>query len=125
MHSQVVILSGGHETDLLKIRNEVLKISGYTVVSAHTAPDLIEKFHAGDFDLVLLCHSFSTEEQAEIAREIHAQSPSTPVLVLASGNRVSTAADSAVPNDPRSLLKAITGATNQRFQAPPRREQAS
>jgi DNA-binding response OmpR family regulator len=117
MPSKTVILSGSRDAHLLQVRNEVLKVPGYTVVSAYSPEELLETFRAGDFDLVLLCHSFTAKEQSKIALAIHAQSPSTPVIVMSPsvvsiGERASANADAIVPNDPASLLNAITAVTS-------------
>ena len=124
MQSQIVILSGGRETYLLQLRNEVLKSSGYTVVSAHSATELIENFRAGDYDLVLLCHSFNFEERRRIVQAIHSWSPSTPVLMLASEEVQGSSTELFVTNEPVAMLNAINGATSHRFQYRPR-ERAS
>jgi DNA-binding response OmpR family regulator len=115
MQSQVVILSGGRDSHLLQFRNEVLKLPGYIVVSAYSPEELIATFRAGDFDVVLLCHTFSSEEQRAIALAIHAQSPSTPVMVISNGESRNASSDLTVPNDPDSLLSAITGVASHQF----------
>ncbi len=115
MQSKIVILSAGCEAHLLQLRNEVLSTSGYTVVSALSALESIDRFCAGDFDLVLLCHSFSDEEQAVIAQAVHGRSPSTPVLVLTINDRNNRFADVLVGNEPAALIRAIAQATSQRF----------
>ena len=112
MQYQVVILSGGRDPHLLQVRNEVLRVPGFTVVSAYSPEELIQTFRAGDFDIVLMCHSFSNEEQSKVALAVHAQSPSTPVLAMSTGERASVYADAVVSNDPSSLLSAITVATS-------------
>lgn len=110
MLSHVVILSGGRDPHLLQVRNEVLKIPGYTVVSAYSPEMLIETFQKGDFDVVLLCHTFNMEEQSKVALAVHALSPSTPVLVVSAGQRASSFADAIISSDPALLLSAIQDA---------------
>jgi DNA-binding NtrC family response regulator len=112
MHSHCVILSAGRDGHLLRLRNEVLKSSGHLTISAHSVREIIEKFIQGDFDAVLLCHSFTEEEQELIANAIHLKRPSTPVLVLNDGQRSSRDGHFSVPFDPRSLLEAIETVTH-------------
>ena len=103
-----VVLSAGHDHTLLAIRNMVLGQSGYQVVSASTAAEFMERFFAGDFDLVILCHTIPEDERRRMADIVHKQSPSTPVVVLSDG-LVGHApyATATVAADVRDLLQAL------------------
>src|SRR3954470_9594048 len=102
------ILSAGRDRPLLFTRNRVLEEAGYSVTSTFTAADTVENFFAGDFDLVILCHSIPLEERERIAQLVHMHSPSTPVIVLADlPSRRFDFGDLTVDSDAKSLLQAI------------------
>jgi DNA-binding NtrC family response regulator len=110
---RIVILSAGRDASLLNIRNEVLKTSGYTVVSAHSVPELMERFYLGDFDLILLCHSFSDEEQSAITAAVRGRSPSIPVLIMVAGEKPAATIAAIEASDPASLVHAVKGVVHR------------
>ena len=102
------ILSAGRDRPLLFTRNRVLEEAGYSVTSTFTAADTVEKFFAGDFDVVILCHSIPIEERERIAKLVRMHSPSTPVVVLADmPTRRFEFGDLTVDSDAASLLQAV------------------
>ena len=107
--STAVLLSGGRDPALMFTRRKLLESSGYSVVEATTADELIEVFIAGDFDLVILCHTIPEHEKRNVVRAIRDRSPSTPILALT--NRPSdlfSFAATSVLSDPSALLSAIS-----------------
>jgi hypothetical protein len=66
MSTQVLILSGGRDRNLLRLRSAVLRAAGCIVVDAFTSSEVMRKFAHGDFDVVLLCHTFGDEEQTKL-----------------------------------------------------------
>ena len=90
------ILSAGRDRPLLFTRNRVLEEAGYSVTPATTAAESVERFFAGDFDLVILCHSIPLEERERIATLVSMHSPSTPVIALADPDRRLKSRSSAV-----------------------------
>jgi hypothetical protein len=105
------ILSAGRDRPLLFTRNRVLEEAGYIVTGTYTASDTVENFFAGDFDLVILCHSIPHEERERIAQLVRMHSPSTPVIVLADlPTRRFEFGDITVDSDANSLLEAIPAA---------------
>jgi hypothetical protein len=102
------ILSAGRDRPLLFTRNRVLEEAGYSVTSTFTAADTVENFFAGDFDLVILCHSIPLDERQRIAQLVRMHSPSTPVIVLADlPTRRFDFGDITVDSDANSLLEAV------------------
>lgn len=102
------ILSAGRDRPLLFTRNRVLEEAGYIVTATITASDTVENFFAGDFDLVILCHSIPLEERERIAQLVRMHSPSTPVVVLADlPTRRYNFGDLTVESDADSLLRAV------------------
>jgi hypothetical protein len=106
--SRNAILSAGRDRPLLFTRNRVLEEASYNVTATSTAADTVEKFFAGDFDLVILCHSIPLEERERVATLVHMHSPSTPVIVLADlPTRRFTFGDLTVDSDANSLLQSL------------------
>jgi hypothetical protein len=102
------ILSAGRDRPLLFTRNRVLEEAGYCVTGTYTAADTVENFFAGDFDVVVLCHSIPLEERERIAKLVHLHSPSTPVVLLADlPTRRFEFGDLTIDSDADSLLQAI------------------
>jgi DNA-binding NtrC family response regulator len=102
------ILSAGRDRPLLYTRNRVLEEAGYIVTSAITTAEIVEKFFAGDFDLIILCHSIPQDERQRIATLAHNHSPSTPVMVLADmASRRYEFGDLTVYSEATTLLESI------------------
>jgi DNA-binding response OmpR family regulator len=105
---RTAILSAGRDRLLLFTRNRVLEEAGYNVTAATTSAETVERFFAGDFDLVILCHSIPIEERERIAMLVHNHSPSTPVIVLADmASRRYNFGDLTVESDANSLLLSL------------------
>jgi len=77
-----VILSAGRDPRILKNRNEALTAAGYSVVTAASSPETINRLFNGDFDVVLLCSSIPDDERKRLTRIVTSYSPSTPVIVI-------------------------------------------
>jgi CheY-like chemotaxis protein len=105
---RTAILSAGRDRLLLFTRNRVLEEAGYNVTAATTSAETVERFFAGDFDLVILCHSIPIEERERIATLVRMHSPSTPVIVLADlPTRKYEFGDMTIDSDATSLLRSL------------------
>lgn len=102
------ILSVGLDPELLGTRNLVLQSAGYTVVSANSIKEALDRFRAGDFDLVLLCQSIPRNERDRLSLWIRASGSRTPVVSI-SGKLCERDgfANATVPSDPAALLWGI------------------
>jgi len=102
------VLSVGLDRDLLNSRNLVLHSAGYTVVSAYSIKEAVERFQASDFDLVLLCPSISAKDRDGLTWWIRATCPSTPVVSV-TGNLYAgdVVAGVTVGSEPSALLWGI------------------
>jgi len=94
-----LILSAGRDLSLLKKRNAALIAAGYTVVTATNSPEVVNKLFAGDFDLVILCHTLGEQQQKRLAHIISDYTPSTPVIVLSQAEE----RDCGIEPNPRLL----------------------
>jgi CheY-like chemotaxis protein len=110
-----LILSVGIDSQLLDSRQLLLQSAGYAVVSAHSAKDAVDRFLAGDFDLVLLCHSLSERERDGLACLIRASGALTPVITVATyDGQQDVFASATIECEPGQLLAGIRDAlTNQ------------
>ena len=106
--SPIVSLSVGKDPVLLETRNEVLRSNGYTVTSSLSSADAVRLFVAGDFDLVILCHSIPKWERQALANAVHDHSPKTPVVVVSAGFPTpEPPADATIESGPEQLLQEL------------------
>lgn len=78
-----VILTVGFDLSLMRARSLVLQSAGYIVESASSLKEAVDLFLAGDFDLVLLCHSIPTKDRDHLTCLIRAKGSLTPVVSIA------------------------------------------
>jgi DNA-binding response OmpR family regulator len=104
-----VILAVGHDYSLLSSRSAVLRSEGYVVTSATSTLEAIDQFWAGDFDIVVLCHSVPFEDREILRRFIRSTGSVVPILcVMPNDESVKgEIADSLVESNPDELLAAI------------------
>ena len=111
-----VVLAVGSDAWKLAAQNSVLRPAGYIVVSASSIRDAIDRFEAGDFDLVLLDHSISVESKERLSFLIQASGARTPVLSIAdSPCDPRSFADATIKNDPVTMLAGVGGLPAQRM----------
>jgi CheY-like chemotaxis protein len=73
-----VVLAVGFDLSLMRTRTLVLQSAGYIVESASTLKEAVDRFQAGDFDLVLLCHSIPMKDRDRLTCLIRATGALTP-----------------------------------------------
>ena len=78
-----VVLAVGFDWSLMRTRSLVLQSAGYIVESALSLKEAVDRFQAGDFDLVLLCHSIPTKDRDHLTCLIRATGSLTPVVSIA------------------------------------------
>ena len=78
----VVVLAVGFDSSLMKTRSLVLQSAGYIVESASSLKEAVARFQAGDFDLVLLCHSIPMKDRDHLTCLIRATGSLTPVISI-------------------------------------------
>ena len=109
-NTQAVILNVGQVPWLLHTRTLVLRSAGYIVESTESVGDAIHHLRAGDFDLVILCHSIPKEERRRLIRLIRADGSSIPVVCVAPVIEEDLSrdhADNGIHSEPASLLSDI------------------
>jgi DNA-binding response OmpR family regulator len=105
---RAVILAVGLDSSLLRTRALVLQSAGYVVQSASSVKDAVRSFLAGDFDLVLLCHSVPSLERDRLTCLIRASGSHTPVASVSGNSCPNDAFVTATLEDgPDKLLRGI------------------
>jgi DNA-binding response OmpR family regulator len=106
--AQIVMLNVSLDPALLETRTRVLQTAKFIVVPASSIAEATDKFLAGDFDAVLVCHSISINDRRRLARMIHEHSPLTPiVLVSSTGIEKDASVDVIIGNDPEQLVQEL------------------
>lgn len=77
-----VVLNVGKDFRLLEARSLILRAAGYVVKTAVCVREAVEQFQAGDFDIVILCHSLTAEDIAYLARCIGNSNPRVPIITI-------------------------------------------
>jgi CheY-like chemotaxis protein len=110
------ILAVGQDPELLESRSAILRAAGCVTVQASSISDAIKQFMAGDFDLVLLCHSIPAPERLGLTGLIRATGSLTPIVtVVPLTGQVSAAfADTTIAADPEGFLRGIENACSRR-----------
>jgi DNA-binding response OmpR family regulator len=104
----IVVLAVGQDRLLLETRSQVLRSAGYSVVSTLSIDQALKQFRAGDFDIVILCHSISLHDRELLTNAMRAHRAKTPVVVVTSGfNAMDPFADAIVENEPAILLQEL------------------
>jgi CheY-like chemotaxis protein len=78
-----VVLAVGFDWSLMRTRSLALQAEGYIVESASSLEEAVDRFQAGDFDLVLLCHSIPMKDRDHLTCRIRATGSLTPVVSIA------------------------------------------
>jgi DNA-binding NtrC family response regulator len=76
------ILSAGHNSAVLRLRNAVIETAGYRVVTTKESQLLLELAQNRDFDAVVLCNTIPTDLRESVVRELKSLRPNLPVVVL-------------------------------------------
>ncbi|MGA9717977.1 MAG: hypothetical protein WBQ79_06825 [Acidobacteriaceae bacterium] len=112
-----LLLSVGCDSQLLDSRQLLLQSAGYVVVSARSVKEAVDYFLAGDFDLVLLCHSLPETERDGITCLIRASGSLTPVVTIATYEGQQDVFTSAtIESEPEQLLAGIRDVLTRRHQ---------
>jgi DNA-binding response OmpR family regulator len=78
---KAILFVDDHEV-LARLSCEILEMHGYRAVSAFNAQDALEKFEKDKFDILVTDIRMPNGSGMELAREIHAKSPGTPIIIV-------------------------------------------
>lgn len=103
-----LVLSVGNDPSLAAIRNLVLQSAGYRVVPAWSGEEAVRCFLAGDFDLVILCHSIPGKERDRLTCLIRASGSLVPVVFIAGlDDDQDLFATATLQNQPQQFLNGL------------------
>jgi len=88
VQDKTVILCVDDEPNSLILRKLVLEKAGYAVLTASSVSQAMEVFAAADVDLVLYDQLMPGGTGTELAKQIKASSPETPVVLISGVNEV-------------------------------------
>jgi DNA-binding NtrC family response regulator len=78
---KAILFVDDHEV-LARLSCEILEMQGYRAVSAFNASDALEKFDKENFDILVTDFRMEGMNGLELAKKIHAKSPSIPVIIV-------------------------------------------
>jgi hypothetical protein len=103
-----VVLAVGLDSWLLSAQSAVWKSAGFIVIPVNSIKAAIDHFRVGDFDLVLLGHSFPIEIKERLTFLIKASGSRTPVVCLShSCGDCNGFADATLGSDPNQVLNEM------------------
>jgi DNA-binding response OmpR family regulator len=103
-----VVLNVGKDFRLLEVRSLILRAAGYVVKTAVCSREAVEQFQAGDFDIVILCHSLTAEDIACLTRSIGNSSPRVPIITITDvTGRCGYSLDAELDRDVSDLLRGL------------------
>jgi DNA-binding NarL/FixJ family response regulator len=103
-----VVLAVGLDSSLLRTQGSVWKSAGYIVSLAGSIREAIDRFRAGDFDLVLLGDSIPAENRERLTFLIRAFGSHVPVVSIANSSAACDVfADATLRSDSSELLKGM------------------
>jgi CheY-like chemotaxis protein len=104
------ILAIGQDEELLYTRSAVLRKCNAGVITARPS-EATEILKAGRFDLVVLCHTLSTEDMNKLVSLAHQASDMQVLEILKasapSWERARSGADDTAPSNPASLVAKV------------------
>jgi DNA-binding response OmpR family regulator len=103
-----VVLAVGFDLSLMRTRTLVLQSAGYIVESASSLKEAAARFQAGDFDLVLLCHTIPMKDRDHLTCLIRATGSLTPVVSITRNLGACDAfVNATLDDDPNKFLAGI------------------
>jgi DNA-binding response OmpR family regulator len=82
--------------------------AGFIVIPASTMQEAFDHFRNGDFDLVLLGNSLSSESKERLTYLIRTSSPCTPVVSIAKNStNIDSFANATLSNDGNAILQGM------------------
>ena len=104
------ILSIGRDTELLRLRSAILRQAGYLVTETSDPHVAVSTFLKNAPDVVVLCHTLSSQQKTILIHDIHAFKPHTSILSLeAEHSDVNADAVISSMDGPKTMLAAVAG----------------
>ena len=91
--------------------NSSSAIRGYVVIKASSLKQAVDHFHAGDFDLVMLCHSVPATDRERLTSLIRASGSRIPIVSIAGSlGECDAFANATLEDGPNRFLAGIRDA---------------
>jgi len=103
----IAALHFGTDVILLSTRTQVLRLAGFMVVPVSGLAEAKELRRAGDFDLVLMCHSVPAELRRSMVDFVRLHRPSVPVVLIAPAYESEDSVDAIINTEPDKLIIAL------------------
>ncbi len=78
---KTVLFVDDHQV-LARLSCEILEMQGYRALCAYSAAEALEKFEKESVDIVVTDFKMDGMNGLELARQLHAKSPQTPVIIV-------------------------------------------
>ena len=101
------ILYVGAYHPLMLLRAEILRHAGFKVITAENIRQAAAAAEESSFDLILICHTFSPEERAQMANVLQQHAPQTFVMPL------TKAYEAIIPDPPETFVTIVRSAARQ------------
>jgi len=116
-----VILAVGLDRSLLGARAQALKSVGYIVKSALSLKEVVDCFSAGDFDLVILCHSIPAKDRERLTCLLRASGSRIPIISVSGSGKpyeCDAFANATLQDNPDTFLIGVRGVLLKAAKAP-------
>ena len=101
------ILYIGAYQPLVLARAELLRRAGFEVETAQNVREAVAAVERHPFNLILICHTFSTDDRAQIASVLETRAPHGFIMPL------TKAYEDIVPDPPDILVSIVRSAVRQ------------
>lgn len=78
---KAILFVDDHEV-LARLSCEILEMQGYRAVCAFSASEALDKFQREKFDILVTDFRMEGMNGLELARQVHAQDPQVPVIIV-------------------------------------------
>jgi CheY-like chemotaxis protein len=103
----------------MRTRILVLQFAGYIVESASSVKEALDRFQAGDFNLVLLCHSVPIKDRVRLTSSIRATGSLAHVISVARNlGECDAFANATLDDGPNKFLASIGTELNKAARRP-------
>jgi DNA-binding NtrC family response regulator len=72
----------GYDNVLMRLRSNGLSRGGHQVHEAYTVDDALHQIQRGSIDLLLICHTVSSDEEKKLIASVRSMNQSLPILCI-------------------------------------------
>jgi CheY-like chemotaxis protein len=107
--SNFLVLSVGSDARILDARERIFQSADYVVVSAMSIKEALYLLRGGDFDVIVLCHTVSTEDCQRLTSIVRASGSRIPIVSVASRGpgEEKSITDAVFDKDPAEFFRSL------------------